>query len=59
MIINDLSIPEEDNSFSKGGDVRFMSNHDDRNPPISVETLKDTHDLFTRFRIEIARRFIG
>ncbi len=59
MIINDPSIPEENIPFSKGGDVGFMGDHDDGNSHLSIETLKDTHDLFTCLRIEIAGGFIG
>ena len=59
MIINDLSIPEENIPFSKGSDVRLMGDHDDGNSQLLIETLKDSHDFRARLRIEIARGFVG
>jgi hypothetical protein len=44
--------------LAKGSNVGLMGNHDDRNPQIPVEMLKDLHDLYTRPGVKIARRLI-
>ena len=59
MIVNDLSIPEENISLSEGSDIQLVGDHDDRNSQLSIETLKDTHDLFTCLGIKVTCGFVG
>ena len=57
-ILNDPPIPEMDIPPSKRGDILFMGDHDDGDPQILIEMLKDLHDLYTRSGVKIARRLI-
>jgi len=59
VIVNDLSIPEDDIPLSIASNIRLVRDHDDRNSQLPIETLKDTHDLLTCLGIEIARGFVG
>ena len=45
--------------FGEQSDVRFVSDHEDGDSQISIETLKDCHDLRTGLGVKISCRFIG
>jgi len=57
VIIDNPSIFEENISFWQMQRYRARGDHDDGNSHLSIEALKDAHDLFTRFGIKIACRF--
>ncbi len=59
MIIDNLSIPEKNIPFGKGGNVRLVSDHDYGNSQLLIEALKNSHNFLAGFRIEIACGLVG
>jgi hypothetical protein len=59
LIAHHLTVSELNNPAAILGDVMLVGDHNDRDSAVSVQSLKDAHDLNAGRCIEISRGLVG